>query len=358
MSGNLQTHPESILVVRLGAMGDVLHAMPAVAALRKACPQTRIGWVIEQRWSELLVSQDEGAATMFGTRPLIDALHTVDTRAWRKKFFQPATWWDIRTSVGVIRSEKYAVAVDFQGAIKSALLARVSDATEIFGFAEPRESAAKLWYTGQINATAAHVIDQNLQLASAIVRQPLAAEDVDLPRSAQAEQWCEGFLRQHDVMHFVLLSPGSGWGAKCWPAERYVEVAKRLHRAGLRSLINYGPGEEALANSVASASTGAAEAVSCNLAQLIALTRRASLFVGSDTGPMHLAAALKVPTVALFGPTDPARNGPYWKPSVVMRSDQSVTSYRHVPEADPGLHSITADAVIAASAQLLGVPIG
>jgi heptosyltransferase I len=358
MSGNLPKYPESILVVRLGAMGDVLHAMPAVAALRKGCPETRIGWVIERRWSELLISQDEGAATMFGSRPLINALHTVDTRAWRETLLQPATWRDIRTSVGVIRAEKYSAAIDFQGAIKSALLARVSDAGEIFGFTQPRERAATLWYTNQVKVTAVHVIDQNLQLASAIVRQPLAAESVELPRPAKAEQWCEDFLQGRGLNHFALLSPGSGWGAKCWPAERYAEVAKRLAGVGLKSLINYGPGEENLANAVVASSDGTAETASCDLAHLIALTRRASLFIGSDTGPMHLASALKIPTVALFGPTDPARNGPYWKPSIVLRSEQSVTSYKHVAAADPGLHSITSDAVVAAAAQLLGVPIG
>jgi heptosyltransferase-1 len=314
--------------------------------------------VIEKRWSELVVSQDEGAAAMIGARQLIDALHTVDTRIWRKNLFQAATWREIRTSIGAVRTERYDVAIDFQGAIKSSLVARASDAAEVFGFSQPRESLAKLWYTNQVSATAAHVIDQNLQLASAIVRQPLAAESVALPRSAPAEHWCDGFLRERGLNHFVLLSPGSGWGAKCWPAERYADVAKRVQRAGLKSLINYGPGEEALANSVAAASDCAAETVSCNLVQLIALTRRASLFIGSDSGPMHLAAALRTPTLALFGPTDPARNGPYWKPSIVMRSDQSVTSYKHVAQADPGLHSITAEAVVAAAAQLLGVPIG
>jgi len=113
-----------------------------------------------------------------------------------------------------------------------------------------------------------------------------------------------------------------------------------------------------LAESVARASDGAAEIMSCQVAELIAVTRRASLFIGGDTGPMHLAAALKIPTVSLFGPTDPARNGPYWTPSVVLRSGESVTSYKHIAQADQGLHSITVDAVIAAASQVLGVPIG
>lgn len=358
MSGYSKPHPESILIVRLGAMGDVLHAMPAVAALRKAWPQARIGWVIERRWSELLVSQDEGAAAVSGAQPLINALHTVDTRAWRKRFLWPETWRDIRRSIGVVRAEKYEVGIDFQGAIKSALLARVSDAHEIFGFARPRESAAKLWYNSQVNATAVHVIDQNLQLASAVVRNRLAAEPVELPRSTEGESWCEQFLKRRGLVHFAILNPGSGWGAKSWPGERYAEVARRLQKAGIRSLINFGPGEEALAKSVAAVSEGSAEIVHCTLPQLIALTRRAALFIGGDTGPMHLAAALKVPTVALFGPTDPARNGPYWKPSVILRSEQSVTSYKHVAQADPGLHSIAVQSVVAAAAELLGVSIG
>src|SRR6185369_789497 len=142
------------------------------------------------------------------------------------------------------------------------------------------------------------------------------------------------------------------------PAERYAEVARRLREMGLQSVINFGPNERELADTVASLSDGAARPVSCSIVELVALTRRASLFIGGDTGPLHLAAALKIPCVALFGPTDPARNGPYGTPSVILRSQKSVTSYSHVAEADPGLQSITVDEVVAAASQLLGVPIG
>lgn len=358
MSANSQTHPGSILIVRLGAMGDVLHAMPAVAALRKAWPEARVGWAIEQRWSELLMSQEEGAAASADGRPLVDGLHTVDTRGWRRNLVSPATWRDVRSTVGAIRAAKYEFAIDFQGAIKSALLAKASGAAEIFGFSQPRERAAKLWYSSQVDAKSAHVIGQNLELASALVRHPLCAEAVELPKSAAAESWCDDFLRQHGSAHFALLNPGSGWGAKCWPAERYAAVARRLRKVGLRSFINYGPGELALAQAVAAESDGTAGTVSCTLAQLISLTRRAALFIGGDTGPLHLAGALRVPSVALFGPTDPARNGPYWKPSIVLRNELSVTSYSHVSQPDPGLQSISAEAVVAAASQLLGVPIG
>lgn len=357
MSGNSKVHPDSILIVRLGAMGDVLHAMPAVAGLRNAHPGARIGWVIEQRWAELLVAQSDGSAAMTGNRPLLDTLHTVDTRKWRKHLLQGATWREMRRATAIMRTQKYEAAIDFQGAIKSAILARTSGAGAIFGFSQPRESAAKLWYSRQVEATTSHVIEQNMQLASAMAGPSIAAQRVELPVSAQAEAWCEAYLRKQGVSRFAILNPGSGWGAKCWPGVRYADVARRLQRVGVRSLVNYGPGEEALAKGVARASEGAAETVSCDLPQLIALTRRSSLFIGGDTGPMHLAAALAVPTVALFGPTDPARNGPFWEPSVVLRSERSVTSYKHVPQADPGLHSITSEAVVEASSRLLGVPI-
>src|SRR5262249_21263555 len=135
----------------------------------------------------------------------------------------------------------------------------------------------------------------------------------------------------------VLLNPGAGWGAKQWPPERYGEVAIALAQHGLRPLVNYGPGEEELATIVLEASEEAAQPFSCTITELIALTRQARLFIGGDTGPLHLAAALRIPVVAIFGPTDPARNGPYGTPSVVLRSAESQSSLSHTSTVDPGL---------------------
>jgi heptosyltransferase-1 len=156
------------------------------------------------------------------------------------------------------------------------------------------------------------------------------------------------------MQEFVLLNPGAGWGAKQWPAERYGQVAKQLLQGGLKSLINIGPGEEDLAHAVEAASGGAAETFSGSLTQLIALTRRARLFIGGDTGPMHLAAALRIPVVAIFGPTDPARNGPFGTRTIVLRSPASSTSYRHVFQSDGGLLEISSGQVVAAARQMLG----
>jgi len=151
----------------------------------------------------------------------------------------------------------------------------------------------------------------------------------------------------------AIVNPGAGWGAKCWPPESFGAVAKALAGRGMAVMVNYGPTEEPLAQAVREASEELARPVKCSVSQLIALTRRASLFVGGDTGPMHLAAALGVPVVALFGPTRPERNGPYGTRSVVLRSPQSVDSLSHVDQPDAGLQSITAQQAIAAADSLL-----
>jgi heptosyltransferase-1 len=175
----------------------------------------------------------------------------------------------------------------------------------------------------------------------------------DLPRDPRAEAFIDQRLAELSIGEFAILNPGAGWGAKRWPVQRYGEVARKLAELGLRSILNYGPGEEDLVRGAEAASDGMAQAMRCSIAELIALTRRARLFVGGDTGPLHLAAALHVPVVAIYGPTDPARNGPYGTRSIVLRSSESVTSHARRTEADEGLLGIDSDAVIRAARGLL-----
>ena len=151
----------------------------------------------------------------------------------------------------------------------------------------------------------------------------------------------------------AILNPGAGWGAKRWPAEAYGIVAAGLSKRGMTVLINHGPGEEPLAESVSAASGRAAIPLKCSVGELIAITRRASLFVGGDTGPMHLAAGLRVPVVALFGPTSPERNGPFATRSVVLRNPKSALNSSHSDKADQGLLAIPPEAVMQAAEQLL-----
>jgi heptosyltransferase I len=345
---------ERLLVVRLSAMGDVIHTLPAAQALRQAFPHAAIGWLIEERWAELLCAPGTPRrGPRSPQRPLVDWVHTVKLGSWRTSLFTISTLRQIATLWNDVRDARYDVAVDLQGAIRSALLARWSGAHIVHGAAEPRESPASLWYTRQSIARGAHVVDQNISVAEAAAHQKLAPPRVDLPHDSVAEQQVDQFLADARIRDFVILNPGAGWGAKRWPVERYGRVAKALARDGMRSIINYGPGEEIVARAAEAASDGAAEPLSCSITELIALTRRAKLFIGGDTGPLHLAAALQVPVVAIFGPTDPARNGPYAARGIVLRNPASTTTHARRSQPDAGLLAISADTVIEAAHSLL-----
>lgn len=350
---------ERILILRLSAMGDVIHTLPAVHALRAAFPQAYIGWLIEERWAELLCAAGpvrRGARSTL--RPLVDEVHAVNLKGWRRSLFSASTMQQAAKVGNDVRGTGYDVAVDLQGTMRSALLARWSGAPVVYGAAEARESPASLWYTRKVTAHGRHVVEQNISVAEALCSNPgeLSTVDIsfDIPRDPRAETRVGEQLARHGIGEFAILNPGAGWGAKRWPAERYGEVARGLAKLGMRSILNYGPGEEELVRAAEGASEGTAVAMSCSISELIALTRRAQLFIGGDTGPLHLAAALRVPVVGIYGPTDPARNGPYRTRSVVLRSAGSVTSHARRAEEDEGLLGIGSEAVIAAARELMG----
>jgi heptosyltransferase-1 len=388
MSGSLMTGSfslpasvprfERLLVVRLSAMGDVIHTLPAAAALRQAFPHATLGWLIEERWAELLCTlRHPRAGRRSPQRPLVDCVHSVNTAEWRRAPFSFNTWQQMAAGLSQLRGIQYDAAIDFQGAVRSALLGRWSGAPIVYGSAQPRENAASMFYTRDVllKTQGTHVVEQALALVgavvssttasasvptaiissaivpSAIVPTPTAEGRVEFPVDGDAENKIADFTA--DVNDFAILNPGAGWGAKRWPVERYGQVAKELAKDGLCSLINYGPGEEELAVAVETAGEGAARKISCSISELIALTRRARLFIGGDTGPMHLAAALKIPVVAIFGPTNPARNGPFGTRSIVLRSASSMTDHTRRREPEQGLLEITVGEVVAATRKLL-----
>lgn len=354
---------ERLLIVRLGSMGDVIHALPAATLLRRAFPTAWLGWMIEERWSELLCAPGTPrSGPRCPGRPLLEAVHVVNTMAWRSAPFSSATWEEALRAWRQLRAPRYELAVDFQGTVRTALMARWTGAEASAGFERPREHAAGVLYTYTVEAGGAHVIEQNVALAAAIADLPPEVPEIEFPLDPAAEEFCERKVWARQPREFAILNPGAGWEGKQWPPERYGEVARGLLGVGLHSMVNFGPGEEALARAVEAASSGAAKAAACSLSELIALTRRAQLFIGGDTGPMHMAAALGVPVVALFGPTSPARNGPFGTRSVVLRSPFSSatdTAERAAARskrkhADPGLLAITSQEVLEAAQQLLG----
>ena len=277
--------PAKILVVRLSAMGDILHTLPAVATLKASFPQAHITWAVKPRWVVLLAAN-----------PYVDAV-------------VPLEW--PRLGLG-----RFDLAIDFQGLVRSASVARLAQVSRVAGFDQPKEAPAKLFYTLKVATRASHVVDQNLELAAAI-----GADErrIEFPIPDYPP---EGELPPGD---FLLASPFAGWQAKEWPAGCWTRLAALVReRLGWPLVLNCGPGQE----------SGAAAIRGCvlnvtSVEGLIGVTRRARAVVGLDSGPLHLAAALGKPGVALFGPTDPARNGPYGASFAVLRAPGSETSYRH-----------------------------
>jgi heptosyltransferase-1 len=308
-----------ILIVRVGAMGDVLHGLPAVAALRAALPAAHIGWAIDPRWSPLLASS------------LIDKVHLVNTRQWTPTTFLPS----VLTLRRELRAQHYNFAIDVQGNIRSAVIARLAAATQITGSATPRETPARLFYTQRVSLTQPHVIQQAAELLSAALSLPLQPIQPTLPHDPESDLWAETRAQTP----FILIAPTAGWGAKEWPLESYAALIPQLEARGYRVLLNATPN---------STQNLPGEAIPSTLPQLIALTRRAALVIGADTGPVHLAAALGRPTLALFGPTDPARNGP-----AIPRHPTSRTDHHRTPITDPGLKQITVEQVLEAALTLL-----
>jgi heptosyltransferase-1 len=305
-----------ILVVRLGSMGDVIAALPAVASLKHSIPHSKITWVIDPKWSLLL----EG-------NPYIDSVVHLDRRtfaglsqAWRE-----------------LRGARFDIAVDFQGLVKSALVATLARPERIFGFNSTyaRESIASWFYSTKVSIRSYHAVERNLDLAAAAGASNIL-RTFPLPPGER-----QGKLPEND---FVLASPLAGWGAKQWPLEYYSQLAARLRReCGMPLVIDapYPLDIEATQSHVSS------------LPGLIYATRQAAAVVGLDSGPMHLAAVLGKPGVAIFGPTDPARHGPYGATVAVLRSPHAATSYRRSQEPDASMRDITPDQVFEALVPIL-----
>jgi heptosyltransferase-1 len=339
-----------VLVVRLGAMGDVLHAMPAVAALRAQLPGCHVGWVIEPRWAPLLRS-DAAALPRTPAMPLVEVVHTAPARRWAREPFATSTWRAMQGLRRELHAQRYDLAIDLQGAVRSALIGRASGA-ELVGEAEPREGPARWLFQRRMATRGVHVIEQAAEVLAGATSLRLTPELPAIPVDCAAETRVRAMLP--DATPLVLLHPGAGWGAKRWPAERYGAVAAALARRGYSGVVNRAPGEEALAADVARSSGGAAQDIATDMGELIAMTRRCALAIGGDTGPAHLACALGKPIVGIYGPTDPARNGPWGVPFRVLRHPESRRDHarRSAPEA--GLLTIEPEEVLDAVDELMG----
>jgi heptosyltransferase I len=340
-----------LLVVRLGAMGDILHALPSITALRQVHPNWRIDWVVEPRWQALLAVP--GTAERGPQMPVVDRLHFAPTKEWRKGPLSRRTITSVTSLRAQLKASTYDAVIDLQGAMRSAVLARMAGCPRVIGEALPRETAARLLFTEQVVTHGAHVIEQDIELVSAVAGDPLEWVPPLLPVDPAAEAWSDALLASSGTRPIALINPGAGWGAKVWPVDRYAEVARGLIVRGFRVLVNAGPHEEVMADAIVKGTVGNAIPLSTTLEQLIAVTRRAALCIAGDTGPLHLACALGRPVIGIFGPTDPSRNGPYGTRFRVLRSPISKRDHTRRPETEAGLLTIQPADVLRATDELL-----
>jgi heptosyltransferase-1 len=326
------------LLVRLGSLGDVIHALPAAAALRDTFPESRVDWVIEPRWKRLLE----------GNRDLNEVIS-----------LDRGSVGGIAETIRKLRRAQYSCAIDFQALYKSALLAFGSGAPRRIGFQSSyaREGLAARFYTDRLNPRGAHKVEHNLTLVEyagarrATPRFPLRIRPED-------EDCVARELAAHDIEEVYVLNPGGGWRSKCWPAERYGELLRTLAgRYGWRGVVSYGPGEEGLARRVVDAAGNPPPIpILFEIGPLLALLRRAKFVVSADSGPLHLASALGTQVIGLYGPTDPSRNGPFSPQDLVIRNPRySETNYDRGTSFSVAMLSITVDQVVEGIERRLGL---
>ncbi|HLH44055.1 MAG TPA: glycosyltransferase family 9 protein [Bryobacteraceae bacterium] len=304
-----------ILVIRLSSMGDVIHTLPAAASLKHSFPHSSVSWIVRKRWTPLLQGN-----------PFVNRVISVEgglqglIRSWR-----------------AARRECFDLVVDFQGLIQSALVAASVRSQKKVGLhrSQARESLASLFYSTAVLTREAHRVERNLELAAAAGATSLLRV-FPLPEGEPEGDLPDG--------QFVLACPFAGWGAKQWPLEHFAEVARGLE---IPLVLNGPPG------SAASLARAGAHVHTSGLAGLIHATRRASAVIGLDSGPLHLAAALSKPGVAIYGPSDPAVHGPYGGTIRVLRAPDATTSQKRRSREDPSMLAIRPSQVLEALREAL-----
>lgn len=331
-----------VLAIRLSSIGDIVHALPAVSALGETYPEAEITWAIERRYAGLLEAN-----------PFVRRVIPLDTLGWRKRFASAQTLREIAAALRALREHRFDAVIDFQGLLKTGLISRLCRSPRRIGYAKTRhrEPGVGLFYTEEARAAAGtHVIYENLALVERLGARA-SSWKFPLPRNANDEKYAESSLSE--IGDFILVSPGGGWIAKRWPPASYAalvaRVTQRAPLAAFAIVLTGSPAEERDIRAILENSGGKrAYYVPATVGQYIALARRARLFIGGDTGPMHLAAALGTPVVALMGPTDPARNGPF-SPVDIALSNRAPVNHTRRSKAQQFLEGISVGEVIAAA---------
>jgi heptosyltransferase-1 len=296
--------PRKILVIRLSSLGDILHALPAYQSLRRSFPDSGIDWLVEER-----------AKFILSAVPGLNRVIAIDTVAPRRRPLSRSSWSSIATAMGTMRANAYDVSLDFQGLIKTGLLSLLSGSRRRIGFGRGLvwEKPAHWFYSETVEKAGkdSHVVMLNQLLASAAGAQTEAGP-VDLKVPEEMSRAVEARLERQNLTNFAIINPGGGWSTKRWGLPRYGELAERIAgNLGMQVVVTTGPGEERLYEGLSAACRIALPHFPVPFLELVPLMKRAHLFISGDTGPFHLACALEVPVVGIFGPTSPSRNGPW-----------------------------------------------
>jgi lipopolysaccharide heptosyltransferase I len=309
------------LVIRLSSIGDIVHALPAVAALGQTFPRAEIHWLIETRYAPLLAGN-----------PYVQRIIPLDTLSWRGSLPPLSVLKEMARTFKGLRGRTYDAVVDFQGLWKSALIALLTGAKERVGLAKPwlREPGAAVLYTERVSAAGRqHVVEESLVLVEHLGAR-VGLWQFPLPHTPEADQCVDQQLARLEAQDFMIINPGGGWKAKRWAPENYALLLRYLEpRFSGKLLLTGSPEENELISGILkSAGTKRAFCFPSGIVQFIALARRAKLFLGGDTGPLHLAAAVGTPLVAIHGPTDPVRNGPFNKADIAVYNQAPVNHSR------------------------------
>jgi heptosyltransferase-1 len=341
----MNSDQQKFLVVRLSSLGDLVHTIPAVAALRDAFPAAQIDWIVDRRWAPLI--------------ELVTCINRIIPLDRSPR--------DVLAMIARLRRTRYTCALDLQGRYRSAVLGWLSGAPRRIGrtAAATREPGAALFYTERVAPTGRHIVDMTVDLVvQAGASRPLEPQ-FPLQVPPEASRRMRGKLAREGITEgYVVLSPGGGWKSKCWPPDRFGELAAAIERTcHLRSIVNIAPGEEEMARGVIRAAGSPSPAVmSLEIAELAALMAHARVVVAGDTGPLHLAAALGTRVIGLFGTTDPARNGPLPRGVVLQAAsapsqlpDYVRGDYVRQDSYSPAMLALSVDRVFAAVEQEIGI---
>ena len=304
-----------ILLVRLSSIGDIVHTLPALSAVRRNHPEAHIDWLVESRYAEILTNVGG-----------IDNVIGIDTFGIRKFPWSFEKWGGLVSNLRQLRRINYDIILDFQGTLKSAVSARLARGKRRIGYeaAVVREKLATLFYSERVSLDGAgtHIIDHHLHLLSKL---GIHTKERDFAMTVSEDVYGEADreIAALGLSEFILLNPGGNWKTKRWAPENFGRLAEAIYKElHIPSLVLWGPSDQGLASSVVESSRGAAYLMpATKISSMIAYATRARLFISGDTGPMHLASAFNVPIVGIFGPTDPNRNGPFGRQDEIVSKE-------------------------------------